>query len=320
MTYVLAFALAFVFVVALMPAFIKLAHKLDFVDRPNQRKMHKTPVPQLGSLPVYAGFIVTFTLFGGYQQPRLFIGYLVGSLMILSIGLVDDYYKTRGKDFPAFPKFAVQLLAAVVMFLSGAVFRGFGNPFNGEYILLPSYLQFILTVVWIYGVTTVINFIDGLDALSGSITIISAVTLFVVSLSTPYSLASIMAITLVGVSLGYLMYNKPPAKVYYGDSGASFLGFTLSVIALFGTFKQATLLSLFVPILALGVPIFDNILVVYRRIKNGKPPYKADKTHLHHRLVAMGMSPKQTVVVICLINACFSLVAILLFFINSNVW
>ncbi len=124
--------------------------------------------------------------------------------------------------------------------------------------------------------------------------------------------SAIMAITLVGVGLAYLKYNKPPAKVYMGDAGATLLGFVLSVIALDGAFKQATILSLFIPILALGVPIFDNLFVVFRRFMNGKPIYKADATQVHYRLLSAGLNPKQIVTFLCLISVCFSLTSIIL--------
>lgn len=232
--------------------------------------------------------------------------------MILGIGTVDDWYKTRGKEFPVLPKLIVQVGAAVIVYKSGIVFQGFYNPLAGRFLTLPVYMQFVLSITWIFGVTTVINFIDGMDGLAGSISAISAVTLFVVAASKGQWDSAIMAVILVGVALGYLRYNKPPAKIYMGDAGATFIGFMLGIIALDGLFKQATVLSLFIPILALGVPIFDNIFVIIRRFVEGKPIYKADASQIHFRLLSAGLNQKQVVVFLCLISVCFSLTSIIL--------
>ena len=164
--------------------------------------------------------------------------------------------------------------------------------------------------------TTVINFSDGLDGLAGSLSTISAITLFIVALTKNQSEPALMAIILVGVALGYLRYNKPPARIYMGDAGAGFMGFMLGIIALDGAFKQATVLSLFVPILALGVPIFDNLFVVIKRFIEGKPVYKADRSQAHYRLLSAGLNPKQVVWFLCLVNLCLSLTSIIIVLLN----
>lgn len=237
---------------------------------------------------------------------------LAGGILLLTIGTVDDWYKTKGKDFPALPKLIVQVSAAVLVYFSGISFTGFYNPFSNEYVVLPTILQFLLTVIWIFGVTTVINFSDGMDGLAGALSVISASTLFVVALAKGQSTSAIMAISIVGISLAYLRYNKPPAKIFMGDAGATFLGFILAVIALDGAFKQATMLSLLIPILALGVPIFDNIFVVIKRFLQGKAIYQADASQAHYRLLRAGLNQKQVVWVLCLISVCLSLSSIIL--------
>lgn len=231
----------------------------------------------------------------------------------MAIGIIDDWYKTHGLDFPALPKFLVQASAAIIAYFSGIVFKGFTNPFvHGATIRLPPFLQFILTITWLFGVTTVINFSDGLDGLAGGLSTISAITLFVAALAKNQPKSALMAIILVGVALGYLKYNRPPAKIYMGDAGAGLMGFILGIIALDGAFKQATVLSLFVPILALGVPIFDNLFVVFRRFREGKPFYKADRSQAHYRLLSEGLNPKQAVLFLCLVNICLSLTSIII--------
>ncbi|AWX57873.1 MULTISPECIES: MraY family glycosyltransferase [Brevibacillus] len=313
-TYALSFLLSFCIVMVLIPPLAKLAFRLDFVDKPRkdvERKIHREPIPLTASYAIFVGFAASFLLFSKESTGQT-IAVLSGSLLLLIIGTIDDWYKTQGKDFSALPKLIVQVSAAVIVYLSGITFSGFYNPLSGEYILLPEWLQFILTILWIFGVTTVINFSDGMDGLAGGLSAISAGTLFVVALVKGQSTSAIMAISLIGVALAYLRYNKPPAKIFMGDAGATFLGFILAVIALDGAFKQATVLSLFIPILALGVPIFDNLFVVTKRFLQGKPIYQADASQVHYRLLRSGLNPKQVVTFLCLISVCFSLTSIIL--------
>ncbi|BAH45594.1 MULTISPECIES: MraY family glycosyltransferase [Bacillales] len=313
-TYALSFLLSFCIVMVLIPPLAKLAFRLDFVDKPRkdvERKIHREPIPLTASYAIFVGFAASFLLFSKESTGQT-IAVLSGSLLLLIIGTIDDWYKTQGKDFSALPKLIVQISAAVIVYLSGITFSGFYNPLSGEYILLPQWLQFILTILWIFGVTTVINFSDGMDGLAGGLSAISAGTLFVVALVKGQSTSAIMAISLIGVALAYLRYNKPPAKIFMGDAGATFLGFILAVIALDGAFKQATVLSLFIPILALGVPIFDNLFVVTKRFLQGKPIYQADASQVHYRLLRSGLNPKQVVTFLCLISVCFSLTSIIL--------
>lgn len=312
--YALAFLLSFLIVYYLIPPLGKLAFRLDFVDKPRkdvERKIHREPIPLTASYAIFAGFFITYLLFTrdfSAETAALF----AGGILLLTIGTVDDWYKTKGKDFPALPKLIVQVSAAVLVYLSGNAFTGFYNPFSGEYFTLPVVLQFLLTILWIFGVTTVINFSDGMDGLAGGLSSISGLTLFVVALAKGQSASAMMAIILVGVTVAYLRYNKPPAKIFMGDAGATFLGFILAVIALDGAFKQATILSLFIPILALGVPIFDNLFVVTKRFLQGKSIYQADATQAHYRLLRAGLNQKQVVLVLCLVSTCLSLSSIIL--------
>jgi UDP-N-acetylmuramyl pentapeptide phosphotransferase/UDP-N-acetylglucosamine-1-phosphate transferase len=310
--YLAAFTIAFVCVYLLIPPLRKLAIMIGFVDMPTERKIHKEPVPHLASIGIFAGFIAAYLLFSGGTGMRD-IGFMAGAVLVLAIGIVDDWYKTHGKDFPALPKGIVQAAAAVIAYFSGFVFTGFSNPFDpGSYVMLPVWLQFILTVTWIFGVITVINFSDGLDGLAGSLSTISAMTLFVAALARGQTKSALMSVILVGVSVGYLKYNKPPARIYMGDAGAGFMGYVLAIIALDGAFKQATVLSLFVPILALGVPIFDNLFVVVKRLADGRPFYKPDRSQVHYRLLSAGLNPKQVVMVLCLVSVCLSLTSIII--------
>lgn len=316
--YILAFILSFAIVVLLIPPLGRLAHKLDFVDKPREdveRKLHRQPIPLTASYAIFTGFFLTYIALTKeltWETAAL----VAGGMLLLTIGTIDDWYKTKGKDFPALPKMIIQVSAAVLVFASGIAFTGFVNPFNAEYVLLPIWLQFILTILWIFGVTTVINFSDGMDGLAGGLSAISAITLFIVAITKGQSDSALMSITLVGVTLGYLKYNKAPAKVFMGDAGATFLGFILAVIALDGAFKQATMLSIFIPILALGVPIFDNIFVVIKRFLQGKAIYQADASQAHYRLLRAGLNHKQVVAVLYLVSTCLCLSSIILLLVD----
>ncbi|MFD3258311.1 MraY family glycosyltransferase [Paenibacillus lentus] len=317
--YVISFIMSFLIVYLLIPPFGRLAFRLDFVDKPRkdvERKLHREPIPLTASYVIFIGFFVTYLVVGReFNLETLAI--FIGGILLLVIGTLDDWYKTKGKDFPALPKLIVQVSAAVIVYASGISFTGFFNPISGEYVVLPGILQFILTILWIFGVTTVINFSDGLDGLAGGLSAISAITLFIVAVTKGQSNSAIMAIILVGVALAYLRYNKPPAKIFMGDAGATFLGFILAVIALDGAFKQATVLSLFIPVLALGVPIFDNLFVVIKRFLQGKSIYEADASQVHYRLLRAGLTHRQTVMFLWLISTCLCLSSIILLLIQT---
>lgn len=315
MRYFAVFVTAYLVVFLIIPYFRRLSIRIGFVDKPTERKIHKDPVSLLGGVAMYVGFLVCYFLFiRPFNKESLAI--LIGSFFILLIGMVDDWYKTQKKEFPVLPRLLIQVGAAVLIYQAGIVFYGFTNPFTQEYTLLPTWLQFILTITWIFGVTTVINFSDGMDGLAGGISAISASTLFIVALAKGQFDSAMLSILLAGIALGFLRYNRYPAQIFMGDSGANFLGFMLAVISLDGAFKQATFISISIPVLALGVPIFDNIMVVIRRFLAGKPVYKADRSQIHYRLLSTGLNQKQVVAFLYLISVCFSLTSIILLLLN----
>lgn len=315
MFYFLAFLSALLIMLAVTPQLRKLAYKINYLEKPRadmERKVHKEPKPYLAAVGMFLCFWILYVIFVGSLNTRT-LTIFASSFMIFAIGMADDWFKINGKDLKALPKMVVQLLACILVYRAGILFTGFTNPFDGTYVMLPQWLQFFLTVIWLFGVTTVINFADGLDGLAGGIVCISAATLFIVALAKGQNISALMAILLVGICLGYLRYNKFPAKILMGDAGATFLGFMLALISLDGAFKQATVISIFVPILALGLPIFDNIFVVFKRMKEGKPIYVGDSTQVHYRLLSKGFTQKQTVYVLYLVCLCLNLSAIILF-------
>ncbi|MDI9218861.1 MULTISPECIES: MraY family glycosyltransferase [Clostridium] len=317
MRYILSFILAFLIVYLITPILIKLSFKYSFTDKPTKRKKHKGETPLCGGLAMFIGFFIVYFTVNNYTSVKEKSWILLGSGLILLIGLIDDSFKTRGKEFPIYPRLIVQLVAAFIIFKSGIVFRGFTNPFTGVYIQLSGIIQFILTITWIFGVTTVINWSDGMDGLAGGLSLISSITFAAAAIILGQSESISMSLIVTGVTLGFLMYNKYPAKIFMGDSGANFLGFILSIIALDGAFKQATLMSLFIPILALAIPIFDNLFVIIKRFMDGKPVYQADRSQIHYRLEAKGFTPKQVVTYINMVSLAFSIISIILLLIKS---
>ena len=314
MNYFIEFIISFLLVAILLPILMKLSTKIGFTDKPTKRKKHKKVTPLCGGLAMFIGFFALYYFVekeNGYQSIWIFIS----SLLILIIGLVDDFYKSKGKEFPIFPRLIIQILAAVLVFNAGVAFKGFTNPFTGQYVVLSTFLQFVLSITWMFGVTTVINWSDGMDGLAGGISLVSSTTFFIAAIILGQVYSASISIIIAGSICGFLIYNKYPAKVFMGDSGANFLGFILSIIALDGAFKQATVLSLLLPILALAVPIFDNLFVIFKRFNEGKPVYQADRSQMHFRLEEKGLTKPQIVnfiIGISIVCACLSI--ILLFY------
>lgn len=314
---------SFVIAYFTIPPIMKLAKKKEFTDKPTKRKKHRGPIPLSGGIGIYIGFFVTYFVFlyitrndelvDDFNQP---IWIFISSTLILLIGLVDDYFKSKKKEFPIYPRFIVQIFAAILVYKAGIVFEGFDNPFSGTYVLLPQWLQFLLTITWIFGVTTVINWSDGMDGLASGISTISAVTFYFAAIILGQNYSAFMSLILAGAILGFFMHNKYPAKVFMGDSGANLIGFLLAIIAIDGAFKQATVLSIFIPILALAVPIFDNIFVIFKRFSEGKPVYQADRSQMHFRLSEKGLSVNQVVSCILGISFLFSFLSIILLLIK----
>lgn len=311
MEYILPSIFVFFMVYMIIPVLRKLAILVDFQDKPTNRKKHKLPTPLLGGLGIFFAFTLGFLVFMRPYQDK-YLAILVASFLVIVIGFVDDWYKTKNKEFKAFPRLIVQSIASCIVYNAGIVFNGFTNPFNNEYLVFPEIVKFILTLTWIIGVTTVINWSDGIDGLAGSLSAIAGSTLFIVALVKNQNSSAMLSIMIVSSSIGFLKYNKHPAQIYMGDSGANFLGFLLGVIALDGAFKQATMVSIFIPILALGVPILDNLVVIFRRFKKGTPIYQADASQIHHRLIKSGLTPKQAWIFISLLSICLSLISIII--------
>ncbi|MBO8168473.1 MAG: undecaprenyl/decaprenyl-phosphate alpha-N-acetylglucosaminyl 1-phosphate transferase [Thermoanaerobacteraceae bacterium] len=295
----LAFAVTF----GITPQLKKLAKRVGAVDIPDNRKVHRRVMPRIGGLGIYLGFVAALLVM--FPLTAELKGLLVGGSIILVFGLVDDIRGISPKV-----KLAGQVIAALVAVHAGIRVDFITNPF-GDIITLGR-LAVPVTVFWIVGVTNAINLIDGLDGLAAGTSAIAAVTMAVVAVMEGHLAVAVMAAALAVSILGFLKYNFHPAQIFMGDSGSLFLGFTLAVLAIMGLTKSATIISVFIPVIILGIPIFDTFFAVVRRYLQGKPIFQADKGHLHHRLLHMGLSHKQTVLAIYGVNCTLGASAVLL--------
>ncbi|MDI3478678.1 MAG: UDP-GlcNAc:undecaprenyl-phosphate/decaprenyl-phosphate GlcNAc-phosphate transferase [Thermoanaerobacterium sp.] len=308
--YILSFVVAFVVALMATPAAKKLAYKIGAIDIPkDKRRVHKKPVPLIGGLAIYLGTILSILLFLPKSETNL--GIIAGSTIIVVLGIFDDKYELKAKV-----KLLGQLLASFVVVLSGVRIDWLTNPF-GDGMINIGVFAIPLSIFWIVGITNAMNLIDGLDGLAAGIASISSGSLFVVSLLNGRYATALITAAVTGAALGFLPYNFNPAKIFMGDTGAMFLGFILSAVSIQGAVKSAAAIAIAVPILALGVPVFDTAFAIIRRIANKKPIMEADKGHLHHRLLALGLTQKQAVFVMYGVSLFLGLSAILISFTNG---
>lgn len=300
---VIAFLFAALMAFATTPIVRVLAYKIGAVDVPkDDRRMHKVPKPRLGGLAIFFSFVLTLLFF--YDKSDAILAMILGSFIIVVVGIIDDAVRLR-----AVIKFVAQIAAALVVVGNGVVIERI-NLF-GDYIEF-GYLSIPITVLWIVGLTNAVNLIDGLDGLACGISTISAIALLIVTiLMGDFKVALLVAI-LAGSCIGFLPYNLNPAKIFVGDTGAMFLGFILAVISIQGVFKTHAVLTFVIPFLILGVPIFDTAFAIIRRLLTGKHPFEPDRGHLHHRLIDMGFNQKQTVRILYAISALLGIAAIML--------
>lgn len=291
------FGLALIISLLATPLVSKLAFKLGAVDRPDKRKVHSRLMPRLGGLAIYLGFTVTMLVTGEVSQSMQ--GLLLGGSVIVLIGVLDDI-----RDIAPRVKLLGQIAAAVVAVGFGIQVDFISSPFGGiielNWFNIPWGIP--LTILWVVGITNAVNLIDGLDGLAGGLSAIAALTLAVIGWREGSPEIVLPALILAASTMGFLRYNFYPAKIFMGDSGSMFLGYTLACLSVIGLAKTATVVSVFIPILILGIPIFDTLFAIIRRYINNQPIFKADKEHLHHRLLAIGLSHRQTVMVIYGVN------------------
>lgn len=304
---VLCFSMAFAISLALTPAVTSLAYKIGAIDVPkDKRRVHKKPIPRLGGLAIYYGFLISVLFFCNIDKQL--IGIIGGSLLIVGVGILDDVMQLR-----ASVKFIVQIIAALIVVFCDVRIKAISMPIpmvEGG-ILSLGVFSVPITVLWIVGVTNAVNLIDGLDGLAVGISSIATFSLFFIAILAGEPVVAILAAALAGSCLGFLPYNFNPAKIFMGDTGSTFLGYMLSIICIQGLFKGYVIISFIVPFLILGLPIFDTAYAILRRIKNKKPIMSPDRGHLHHRLIDMGLSQKQTVAIMYVISMLLGLSAVM---------
>lgn len=296
--YIFAFALSFIVAFITTPLVKRVAFKVGAIDIPKDgRRIHKQPIARLGGLAIFYGFIISLLLFSSINTTTL--GLLFGTIIIVTVGVIDDI-----KPLSAKVKLVFQILAALIIVYSGVKIEVITNPFSElKMTSLDVYgLSTIITILWIVGVTNAVNFIDGLDGLAAGVSSIAAIFLLFIALINGRVAEAVLTAALAGATLGFLPFNFNPAKIFMGDTGSTFLGFTLAVISIQGTMKGYTAIAISVPLLVLGLPIFDTMFAIIRRLLKNKPVMEADRGHLHHRLIDAGYSQKQSVLLLYIIS------------------
>lgn len=303
-SYALAFIEAFVVALVLTPIVRAGALRAGLVYMPNSRTVHRRPMPVLGGAAIFVGFMAVVLHRVGLGRDVL--GLLAGAAVVFAVGVRDDI-----RELGPLPKFAGQIVAALVAVWLGVRIEFVTNPFGPGMIYL-GWWGIPVTLFWILALTNVVNFLDGLDGLAAGVSSIAAFALFSVAAARGQAFAATLAIALAGGAVGFLPFNFNPAKIFMGDAGAMFLGFAIAVISVEGALKGAATIALAIPMFALGVPIIDTAFAIARRVHNGTPFYQADKDHIHHRLLARGFSHRGAVVLIYLVSGLLASSAVLM--------
>ena len=299
---VLMIVIPFVFVALIMPYICKLAVQIGAVDMPRERHVHSVPTPRLGGLGIFLGFLLGYMLFGNPSAQMNSI--LIGSFIIILVGIIDDMVELSAKV-----KFLGQLMAASIIAVYGGILLKDVSAF-GIYLEF-GIMAYPFTIFFILGCINCINLIDGLDGLSGGISSIYFLTIAIIAtMQQKFGLEFVLSFVMLGSTLGFLVHNFNPAKIFAGDSGSMFMGFIMAVIALLG-FKNVTMTSLIVPLLVLAIPILDTVFAILRRLLKGESIAKADKFHIHHQLLNKKFTVKQTVLIIYLVDILFAIASII---------
>lgn len=322
--HLVAFAVALIVAFFATPIARKIAYDSGAVNVPkDSRRVHKKPMALMGGLAILMGFLIAIVYSFSTRNHRLFlqyltkpktVGLLIGTIIIVVLGIIDDIKPLRARI-----KFPVQLLAAIITVATGTRITAISKPFQATVAVHPSMMYilgdifaFALSVFWIVGITNAINLIDGLDGLAAGVSGIASLSLYIVAVVRKQDDIAIIAVSLVGAIVGFLPYNFNPAKIFMGDTGSTFLGFILAVLSIEGTMKSVTALALAIPILVLGLPIFDTAFAILRRIMNGRPIGEADRGHIHHRLLDMGLSHRMAVIILYIVSGALGMVSIAL--------
>ena len=308
-TIIAAFAVAAVLSYFFTPPVKNFAHKVGAIDVPKDaRRMHKKPIPRLGGLAIYGGFLCSILIFGQLDETMLCV--LLGAAIIVALGIFDDVLALGAKL-----KFVVQIVAAAIPVCIGDLQIGLVtnlNPLSDTPFVHLGILAVPVTIIWIVGITNAVNLIDGLDGLAVGVSSIAAITMLAVALLTGNMPIAITMAALAGACIGFMPYNLNPAKIFMGDTGSTFLGYMLATVSIMGLFKFYAVISFAVPFLILGLPIFDTANAIIRRVAAGRSPMSPDRGHVHHKLIDMGFNQKQAVAILYAISATLGLTAVVL--------
>ena len=308
-TIIAAFAVAAVLSYFFTPPVKNFAHKVGAIDVPKDaRRMHKKPIPRLGGLAIYGGFLCSILIFGQLDETMLCV--LLGAAIIVALGIFDDVLALGAKL-----KFVVQIVAAAIPVCIGDLQIGLFtnlNPLSDTPFVHLGILAVPATIIWIVGITNAVNLIDGLDGLAVGVSSIAAITMLAVALLTGNMPIAITMAALAGACIGFMPYNLNPAKIFMGDTGSTFLGYMLATVSIMGLFKFYAVISFAVPFLILGLPIFDTANAIIRRVAAGRSPMSPDRGHVHHKLIDMGFNQKQAVAILYAISATLGLTAVVL--------
>ena len=303
-----AILIAFLISITVTPAVKSFATKVGAIDVPDhKRHIHSHPIPRMGGLAIFFGFLLSVLLFADITTEVR--GILLGSIVIVATGALDDVVSLK-----PWMKLLAQLLAAGIAVGHGVVIRVMMNPnvFSPTEDVLLGWLAIPITLLWIIGITNSVNLIDGLDGLAVGVSTISCITILVVALLVAEPNVAIIVAALAGACIGFMPYNLNPAKIFMGDTGSLMLGFVLSTVSVLGLFKFYAIVTFVVPVLALAVPLSDTVFAFVRRIVHGQSPFKADRGHFHHKLMDLGLNQKQAVAILYAVSAVLGLAAVTL--------
>lgn len=287
----------------------RVAYKIGAIDIPkDNRRMHTRPIPRLGGLAIFLGFFVSTMVFTFHFIGLPLYGLLIGAMIIVALGMFDDVLALKASY-----KFVIQLMAVAAPVFCGVRIGRFPNFVgNGPYIELPYWWSVAVSVIWLLAILNAVNIIDGLDGLACGVSTIMTISTTVILLLLEAPQVAVVAAALAGACMGFLPFNINPAKLFMGDTGSMFIGYTLACLSIIGLFKAYAIVAFFVPLLLFLLPIFDLLFAAVRRILTGHSPMRADKSHLHHKLIAIGFSQKQAVAILYVLAALLGLCAIVI--------
>jgi|CZCB01.1.fsa_nt_gi UDP-GlcNAc:undecaprenyl-phosphate GlcNAc-1-phosphate transferase len=304
----LIFLVAFIITFGLTPLAIKIAPKIGALDIPkDDRRMHTVTMPRFGGFAIYMGSMVASALLLPGTTDQRMTGIAVGATLILIMGIIDDIHGLSAKV-----KLVGQIACACILFATNVRISFVSDPFGDGIIEFPWFVSLLVTILWIVGITNTINLIDGLDGLAAGVSFIATIAIAYIAYIHGRYEVCMAFMALAGSCLGFLPWNFHPAKIFMGDGGALYLGFMIASISVMSPMKSATVIATILPIFVLALPILDTALAILRRLKNGRPIMEADKGHLHHKIMNVGMGQKRTVLTLYSISGIMGVAAILI--------